>query len=104
MDHTDTPPSLRLAIVDDMTIYNAAMQKQQLLDKLGACGELEIDLSAVNEIDTAGFQLLIMIKREALRQHKQAHLVAHSPAVREVVDFFNMAAEFGDPMLVPANK
>lgn len=100
--NTPTPGSHRIAIADDMTIYNAVDQKQQLIDALLAHQELEIDLSAVAEIDTAGIQLLILLKREARRLDKRITIVAHSQAVREVVDFFNLAAEFGDPMLIPA--
>ena len=48
-------------------------------------------------------QLLVLIKREAQRLGKQAHIVAHSEAVRELLDFYNMAAEFGDPLLIPAS-
>jgi len=93
---------LRFSIVGDMTIYHAAEQKQQLLDALNAGDELDLDLSTVTEIDTAGFQLLLLAKREARRLGKRLNIVAHSSAVREVVDFFNMAADFGDPMLIPA--
>ncbi|AUL99019.1 anti-sigma factor antagonist [Zoogloeaceae bacteirum Par-f-2] len=99
------PPAVRrLAIVEDMTIYNAVAQKKTLVDALTDCDRLELDLSAVAEIDTAGFQLLVLIKREAARLGKQAHIVAHSQAVSQIVDFYNMAAEFGDPMLVPAQE
>jgi ABC-type transporter Mla MlaB component len=94
----------RIAIGEDMTIYNAAVQKQALIDALTAGQRLEIDLSAVGEIDTAGFQLLMLVKREARRLGKEAQIVAHSEAVREVIDFYNMAAEFGDPLLIPAHK
>lgn len=100
--NTPPPGSHRIAIADDMTIYNAVAQKQQLIDALVAHVELEIDLSAVAEVDTAGIQLLILLKREARRLDKRINIVAHSQAVREVVDFFNLAAEFGDPMLIPA--
>ncbi len=92
----------RLAIVEDMTIYNAARQKDELIAALRASDTLELDLSAVAEIDTSGFQLLVLVKREAERSGKQATIVAHSAPVCEVVDFFNMAARFGDPMLIPA--
>jgi len=102
MNQPSSSPRNRLAIVDDMTVYNAGVQKEQLLAGLENCNELEVDLSAVNEIDTAGLQLLILVKREARRLNKKAHFTSHSPAVREVIDFFNMAAQFGDPMLVPA--
>lgn len=93
-----------LVIAEDMTIYHAAAHKQRLLDALVATDRLEIDLSAVSEIDTAGFQLLVLVKREARRLDKQALIVAHSEAVRELLDFYNMAAAFGDPLLIPAAK
>lgn len=93
-----------LVIAEDMTIYHAAAHKQRLLDALVATDRLEIDLSAVSEIDTAGFQLLVLVKREARRLDKQALIVAHSEAVRELLDFYNMAAAFGDPLLIPATK
>ena len=67
-----------LVIAEDMTIYNAAAQKQRLLDALQGTDRLEIDLSAVGEIDTAGFQLLVLVKREARRLDKEAQIVAHS--------------------------
>ena len=93
-----------ITIGEDMTIYHAATQKQALIDALKASTRLEIDLSAVGEIDTAGFQLLVLVKREARRLNKEALIVAHSEAVRDVLDFYNMAAAFGDPLLIPAAK
>lgn len=92
----------RIAIGEDMTIYNALTQKQALVEALTATDKLEIDLSGVREIDTAGFQLLMLVKKEAHRLGKQAHIVAHSEAVRELIDFYHMAAEFSDPLLMPA--
>lgn len=94
----------QIVIAEDMTIYNAEAQKQRLLDALLATERLEIDLSAVSEIDSAGFQLLVLVKREARRLDKEALIVAHSEAVREVLDSYNMAAAFGDPLLIPAVK
>jgi anti-sigma B factor antagonist len=97
-----TKNAQQLTIVDDMTIYNATAQKQLLTEALSRCDQLELDLSGVSEMDTAGFQLLVLVKREATRMGKSALIVAHSPVVSEVVDFFNMAAHFGDPMLLSA--
>jgi len=94
----------RVTILDDMTIYNAQAQKTTFMEALGQCQELEIDLSHVAEVDTAGFQLLLLTKREAALQQKKATIVAHSPAVREVLDFLNMAAGFGDPLVITARE
>lgn len=96
--------SYRVRIDDGMTIYNALEQKKLLIEALSLCHDLEIDLSSVGEIDTAGFQLLLLAKREAMREGKTARIVAHSQAVRELLDFLNMAAQFGDPLLIPAQE
>jgi len=92
----------RLVIVEDMTIYNALDQKNQLVAALDAADGLELDLSQVAEIDSAGLQLLILAKREAARLDKQMSIVAHSPVVRQTLDFCNLAAFFGDPVVITA--
>ena len=94
----------RLVITEDLTIYHAMDQKNQLLDALNSTAGLELDLSQVSEIDTAGLQLLILAKREAARQQKDLSIVAHSPAVRQTLDFCNLAAFFGDPVIITAHE
>lgn len=93
-----------LSITEDLTIYHALEQKQALLDALAASSELELNLAQVAEMDTAGLQLLILLKKEAQRAGKRVRIVAHSQAVSSVIDFCNMAAEFGDPLVIPARE
>lgn len=87
-----------LVLTEDMTIYNAALQKQQLLAALNTCDELNLDLQQVGEMDTAGFQVLMLTKREAVAAGKTMRLTAHSKAVTEILDLYNMASYFGDPI------
>lgn len=94
----------RLKLQEDMTIYEAVAQKQQLLDALARANTLELDLSDVGNIDSAGFQLLALVKREATRQGKAAPIVAHSAAVSELLDFYNVVAQFGDPLLLGGHQ
>jgi len=93
-----------IAINEDMTIYNAATQKPMLLEALANCEELDLDLSQVSEMDTAGFQILLLTKREALKASKTVRLTAHSKSVTELLDLYNMASYFGDPMVIPAKE
>lgn len=88
----------------DLTIYHALELKQQLLDALAGSTELELDLSRVGAMDAAGLQLLILLKKEAQRKGGQVRIIAHSQAVRDVIDFCNVAAEFGDPLVIPAHE
>lgn len=93
-----------LCLAKDMTIYNALDQKQELLDALSISDDIELDLSQVGEIDTAGLQLLILLKKEAQRIGKRVIIVAHSQPVRSLIDFCNLAADLGDPLVIPASE
>ena len=96
--------SRRLTLTEDLTIYHALDQKNTLLDALATSDELELDLLPVSEMDTAGLQLLILLKKEAQRSGKRVSIVAHSQAVRAVIDFCNLATELGDPLVIPATE
>ncbi len=92
----------RMSLDQDLTIYHAAALKEQLLESLGQTQALELDLSRVAEIDTSGIQLLMLAKRESVKRDKELRIVAHSPAVSELMDFYNIAGFFGDPLVIPA--
>lgn len=94
----------RLAMTQDLTIYTAQEARASLLDALKVGDALELDLSHVGEMDSAGLQLLIMAKRESERLGRVMRIVAHSPAVRQTIDFCNLAAYFGDPVVISANE
>ena len=103
---SDTPQNSvrRLAITQDMTIYHAAEQKNQLLEALNEGQTLELDLSQVAEMDTAGLQLLLLAKREARKVEKAVKIIKHSPTVRELIEFTHLAGHFGDPMVIPRSE
>jgi len=92
----------RLSLSEDLTIYHALEQKKILLDALAGADEIELDLIQVHDIDAAGVQLLILLKKEAQRCGKRVAIVSHSKVVRAVIDFCNLAAELGDPLVIPA--
>ncbi len=93
----------RLRIEGEMTIYSAAEHKAQILDHLEAYQELELDLSGVEEMDSAGLQILLLLKRECERAGHGLRLSNHSRAVFEVLELLNMQAHFGDPVVIPAD-
>ena len=94
----------RLQIEGDMNIYSAPELKRQLLDHLVSAADLEINLAQVGEMDTAGFQVLYLTKREAIKSGKALRLTSHSPAVLETMDLYNMAAYFGDPVAISRTR
>ncbi len=90
-----------LKITGEFTIFRAIELKQALLSDPPP---LEVDLSGVTEIDTAGVQLLMLAKKEALAAQRELHLVAHSSAVIEVFDLLNVGEYFDDLMVMDARS
>lgn len=92
----------RLSVDDELTIYNAAALKPALLDPLQRAGALELDLSQVPELDAAGVQLLVLLKREGAAVGKNVSFSGHSPAVLKILDLCDLAGYFGDPLVIPS--
>lgn len=93
-----------LPIEGEMTIYRAESLKTELLTLLDKGPQIAIDLSRVSELDTAGLQLLIMAKKECTARGGELQLLAHSPAVLNVLDLCNMANYFGDPVVISSKS
>ena len=84
----------RVALAGAMTIYQAVQARASLLNALEAApAELEIDLSGVLEMDSAGLQLLAMVKREGASRGKAVRLTVHSAAVAEVFDCYRLSPD-----------
>lgn len=88
------------AIEGDLTIYRAAEIKDLVFPKIDSASAIEIDLSKVAEIDSAGLQLLIAAKLEAMIRDKQLHFVGHSKPVQEVLDLCDLGGFFGDQIVI----
>ncbi len=86
----------RLSIEGEMTISTALELKTGLLDNLADSSGLEIDMSQVNEFDTAGFQLLFLTKREANMSDKSFRIISHSPASESILELYNMKDYFDE--------
>ena len=98
-----TSAGCRLHVEGEMTVSTAAALRDELLAALppGGDAEVEVELSGVNEIDTAGLQLMLQLKRKC---GTRLRLVNHSPAVLQVLDISNAAAQFGDPVVIRSGE
>ena len=86
----------QVMVTDCMIIYEAAQQKIALLQILNEHTHMDIDLSNVNEMDTAGLQILLLLKRTAEKTGKTLRLVAQSPATLDVLDRYNLDNFFSE--------
>ena len=74
----------------EMSIYNAALLKEQLQAFLKEKGGLELNLSKVTELDGAGVQLLLATKKEALANRQTLSLTHPSAPVLDVLELLEL--------------
>ena len=102
---SNSPAHTVIHAESNLTIFEAAEQKTTLLSALTTASEaLEINLSAIDELDSAGIQLLLFLKQEATRQQKTMLYSHHSPSVLSAIELLNLAAQLGDPLLMPRGE
>jgi anti-sigma B factor antagonist len=91
-------PGARISVDGELNIYRALEYKQTFLAAIRDGEALEVDLSSVTEIDSAGVQLLMLLRSAAQERACEVRLTGPSPAVREVFDLLDLAAWFDGPI------
>jgi anti-sigma B factor antagonist len=72
-------------LAGDLTIQTAAETKATIMAALDDGGDLDLDLSELTELDTAGLQLLLLARREALQLGVGLILSGPPQPVRDVL-------------------
>lgn len=97
----DTESGRRLCLDGGITVYSAFYFRDTVLAAVPAQGQLEIDLSGVHEIDSAGLQVMLQLRS---RHETSLRFTNHSPTVRRVLKMCKMAAYFGDAGATPPGR
>lgn len=80
-----------LRIAGDMTIYSAASIRDELFVLMPDCaGNIELNLSEVVALDTAGLQIILMMRRFAQARGAIFQVTQPSAAVLEVIELCGM--------------
>jgi anti-sigma B factor antagonist len=82
-----------LAVVGELTIQTAAENKAALLALLESAGEVEVVLTDVTELDTAGLQVLMLARREAAHVGKSLRLVCANKVVTDVLEIAHLTTD-----------
>jgi len=92
----------RLRLQGECNIYSAGDLRAALLAAMQVSPELELDLSGVTEVDTAGLQVLMAAKASARTAGRPFAFVNHSGPVLELIEIYDLASWLGDPLIVCA--
>ena len=93
--------SARVTLTGELTIYSVAEIKAVLVKDMSGIKEIEVDLSGVTEMDTAGLQLMLIAKRNP---DMDVRFVNHPPEVLRVIDLANLGEALGDPLFIAASQ
>jgi anti-anti-sigma factor len=91
---------LNVVVHGELTVSTGADVRDDLLSALDTADEVEVDLTRVTEIDSAGIQIMIAAKREASARGKSLRFFGHSAAVVDALDLTDLAGYLGDPVVL----
>ncbi|MDH5408674.1 MAG: STAS domain-containing protein [Gammaproteobacteria bacterium] len=74
----------------ELTIYTANKFKDEIQKCVEGSDQIELDLSAVDEIDTSCFQLLMQAKKACDKSDKEFVLSKISPMVQDVMHLYSL--------------
>jgi anti-anti-sigma factor len=94
IDKRQSGRELELEIAGEVTIYSALPLHQAVLTSLAEADTIELDLSGVTELDTAGVQQLLLLAREARARGSRFSVSAQSPATRDVFELYRINSHF----------
>ncbi|MBF0328065.1 MAG: STAS domain-containing protein [Nitrospirae bacterium] len=84
----------KMTIEGEMNIYHAAELKKAIFENFADSTAIELDLLQVTEMDTSGFQIIYLLKRESDASNKQFRITKQSEAVTAVINLYNLASHF----------
>lgn len=89
--------ALTLTLSGALTIYDVAELNNQLPANSLMATSVTLDLAAVTEMDTAGLQWLMALRKAFAERLILQH---HSQAVIELFDLYQIAPFFGDAIVI----
>jgi len=96
-------PTQALTAPEEFTVHHVRALAPTLIQAARSGAALNLDLSAVSRIDTAGIQLLLTLRREAARSLTRLEFASPSTAVNDMVAFYQLGSLLQAPArLMPA--
>jgi anti-sigma B factor antagonist len=86
-----------LNLIGALTIYQALKAKEAIQEELGKGPVRRVDLAGLEEIDTAGVQVLLWLKE--MGRPQDLRFTQAGPPVLEVLGQLNLGGAFGGSLL-----
>lgn len=84
----------KLSFDEDMTIYSIDALKQEVSEVLDTYERFELNLASVEEIDSAGIQMLLALRTELGTSNKELKITAVSGVVAKMIEMYEVGDRF----------
>jgi anti-sigma B factor antagonist len=101
---TKSQGTVKAKLHDALDVAEVAESRDHLLQILEAGDSIRLDFSSLTEIDTAGVQLALALRKEAVALGKDCRFVHPSPPVEEVFRLLGCAGIFDESVLTSQAK
>jgi anti-sigma B factor antagonist len=95
---------VHLALIGECIVTTITETTKVLITYVTTYTSLVLHLEKVTKIDSAGYQLLVFLKKECDVHNKTISLTGHSDAVLHIIDLYGGAGYFGDRIVLPKRK
>ena len=93
------PNGMKAHLREELNIASVAEDRDHLVQLLQPDGELELDLEGLTEIDTAGVQLLVALRKEANSIGCALHLAGSGGNVQESFGMLGLSHFLDEPLV-----
>lgn len=87
----------KVALSGELTIYDAAALRDRVMALLEGVKQLQLDAEAISEIDLAGIQVLIALRRKGDVEGIPVELTRSSPALTQALQLLALSSNLGLP-------
>lgn len=95
------PLRCQIAIQGELNIYTATEWRDRLITETAGQQDVDLDLGEVGEIDCAGLQLLLALRRQIGNEGRQLCITRSSEAVRSLLAFIHQSHLLDSPDTQP---
>ncbi len=81
---------LNIRVSGEMTIHNARELKKGLAEHLFSAKDIEMDLTDVSEMDTAGLQLMVLAMKESMDSGMRLKIASLSGPAERIITLYDM--------------
>ncbi|MEK7393702.1 MAG: STAS domain-containing protein [Fibrobacterota bacterium] len=101
---TKNGDSVKAKLQDALDITTVSEARDNILQLLNSGGSIRFDLSSMTEIDTAGVQLILAVRKEASAMGKECRFVHPSPPIEDVFRALGRSGIFDESVLTAQAK